>query len=225
MLALRQKNQKKRASRMNSLIEQFNTLTTRERSILLATLAIVFWGAWDNFFYQPLIANHSQLKDQLSSINLQVMEQQQSAMLIEALGKTDPNQTNKQKLSQIKIELKKLKSQLGIGEKVFVSAHVMVEVLSNILKKNSALKLVKLESIPVTSLSKSDQDHSGVYRHGLSITLRGNYQNTLNYLKSLESLPWKFSWDTIDYKVDKYPIAETTLRVYTLSFEENWLGL
>lgn len=210
---------------MNNLITQFNILTLRERSILLITLAIVFWGAWDNFYYQPLTANHKQLKDQLSDLKRQVLEQQQSATQIEAIGKADPNLTNNQKLVQIKSELKELKSQLGIGKKVFVSAHLMVEVLSDMLKENSALKLVKLESLPVTPLSKSDEEHSGVYRHGLSITLMGNYLNTLNYLKSLESLPWKFSWDTIDYKVKKYPIAETTLRVYTLSFEENWLGL
>ncbi len=210
---------------MGNLIKQFNLLTIREQSIILATLTLVFLGAWDNYFYQPLITNHSKLKDQLSSLKLQVLEQQQLAIQIEVSGKTDPNQTNKKKLAEIKTELKKSKSQLGIGEKLFVSPRVMVEVLSNILKENSTLQLLKLESIPVASLSKSKQEYSGVYRHGLSITLRGNYLNTLNYLKSLESLPWKFSWDTIDYKVKKHPVAETTLRVYTLSFEENWLGL
>ena len=49
--------------------------------------------------------------------------------------------------------------------------------------------------------------------------------DTVNYLKSLESLPWRFSWDSVDYQVKQYPVAETTLRLYTLSFEENWLGL
>jgi hypothetical protein len=32
-------------------------------------------------------------------------------------------------------------------------------------------------------------------------------------------------WDSIDYQVKNYPLAETTIRAYTLSFEESWLGV
>lgn len=210
---------------MNSLIEQFNALSSREKIILLATFSIVLWGVWDNFFYQPLTNSHNQLKSELSAVKEQIAEKRNIASQLEVTGKADPNLLNKQKLDQIKNKLKHSKSQLGIGEKAFVSAHLMIEVLHDMLQQSSGLKLIKLESLPVTSLTKNDQEHSGVYRHGLTITLSGSYLNTLKYLQSLEALPWKFSWDRIDYQVKKYPLAETTLRVYTLSFEENWLGL
>jgi MSHA biogenesis protein MshJ len=101
----------------------------------------------------------------------------------------------------------------------------MAKVLQDMLKKSSGLKLVKLETLPVTTLTGSKQEQSWIYRHGLSITLSGSFFNTLNYLQSLESLPWRFNWDKIDYQVKEYPVAETSLQVYTLSFEENWLGL
>ncbi len=210
---------------MNNLAEKFDKLTTREKIMLFSVLVVICWGVWDNLFYQSFTASHDQLKSELSTIETQISEQKNSAAQLIASSTIDPNQANKQRLNQVTSKLKQLKSQLGLGKKVFVSPHLMLEVLRDILKQNSGLKLINLKSLPVTSISEADQDHSGVYRHGLSITLNGKYLNTLSYLKSLENLPWKFSWDSINYQVKEYPIAETTLLVYTLSFEENWIGL
>ena len=207
------------------LLEKFNNLSTREKTILFSTLLIVVWGAWDAYLYQPIIKKQEQLTRELSTIKIQLSALQQAATQIEAIGKIDPNQANKQKLTEVKTELQRLKQQLDIGDKKFVPANLMAEVLRDMLKQNTGLKLLKLETLPVTTLSEPGQQKSWVYRHGLSITLSGNYFNTLNYLKSLESLPWRFNWDAIDYQVIEYPVAETTLKVYTLSFEENWLGL
>jgi len=208
-----------------TLLERFNSLTAREKIMFLATVLVLVWGAWDKWLYQPIKTSQNQLTTQLSSIKLQISVQQQAARQIEALGKIDPNQENKNKLTGVKEKLVKMKAQLGVGEKQFVPPHLMAKVLHDMLKKNNGLKLLKLETLPVTTLSEPNLDKSWIYQHGLSVTLSGNYFNTLNYLKSLESLPWRFNWDTIDYQVKQYPIAETTLLVYTLSFEENWLGL
>ena len=209
----------------NALLERFNSLTVREKTIFFPTLLIVVWAAWDAYIYQPIKTKQEQLTKELNAINIQLSAQQQAATQIEALGKIDPDQANKHKLTEVKLELQKLKQQLDIGDKKFVPAGFMAEVLRDMLKQNTGLKLIRLETLPVTTLSESSQQQSWVYRHGLSITLSGNYFNTLNYLKSLESLPWRFNWDSIDYQVIEYPVAKTTLNVYTLSFEENWLGL
>lgn len=209
----------------NALLEKFNNLTAREKNIFFATLLVVVWSAWDSYVYQPIITKQDQLTSELSTLKIQLSAQLQAATQIEAIGKIDPNQANKKKLTEVKSHLQKLKQQLDIGDKKFVPADLMAGVLHDMLKQNTGLNLVNLETLPVTTLSESSQQQSWVYRHGLSITLSGNYFNTLNYLKSLESLPWRFNWDTIDYQVIEYPVAETTLNVYTLSFEENWLGL
>jgi MSHA biogenesis protein MshJ len=59
----------------------------------------------------------------------------------------------------------------------------------------------------------------------MNLTLQGDYFSTLNYLKALENLPWRIHWDSIDYNVKAYPQAETRIQVYTLSFEQDWLGV
>lgn len=210
---------------IKTLLTRFNSLTDREQLIFLGTILIVVWSLWDNYIYQPLLAEQKQVETKLTDINNQLSIYQQTAIDIETIGKLDPNLENKNKLKQVTAQLELLKSQLGVGEKEFVSAHKMAELLTDMLKQKNGLTLIKLETLPVTTLSESDQQQSWVYRHGLSLTLSGNFNDTVNYLKSLESLPWRFSWDKVDYQVTEYPIAETTLRLYTLSFEENWLGL
>jgi MSHA biogenesis protein MshJ len=209
---------------IKTLQTRFNSLTNREQLIFLATLLILIWSVWDNLVYQPITNQTKQYATELKKLNNNISTYQQTMLEIERVGKLDPNLSNKTKLKQLNARVKKLTSQLGKGEKKFVSANKMATLLTDMLNQNNGLKLVGLETLPATTLSQSEQQ-SWVYRHGLSLTLQGNFKDTVSYLKSLESLPWRFSWDSIDYQVKQYPVAETTLRLYTLSFEENWLGL
>ena len=209
---------------IKTLQTRFNSLTDREQLIFLVTFLILLWSAWDSLVYQPMTDTTKQYSTELKTLDNHLSAYQQTIIEIERLGKLDPNLSNKTKLQQLNARLEKLKSQLGEGEKEFVSANKMASLLTDMLNQNNALKLISLETLPATTLSKSDQQ-SWVYRHGLSLTLQGSFMDTVNYLKSLESLPWRFSWDSVDYRVKQYPVAETTLRLYTLSFEENWLGL
>ncbi len=212
----------------DSLLTRFNSLTHREKLIALATILMLIWSAWDSFIYQPLSAKKQQISAELQTVNTQLSAYIGTVSEIERVGKIDVNQANRTQLIQLKNQLKVLKAQLNAGDKEFVSAHKMTNLLTDMLNQNSGLALKKLETLPVTTLTDpltNLTEQSWVYRHGLSLTLSGSFVDTLAYLKSLEALPWRFSWGSIDYQVIKYPVAETTLRVYTLSFEENWLGL
>jgi len=209
----------------SSLLTRFNATSAREKLILLLTAIAIIWGVWDAFVYQPLTQQKNKLSTELFSLKIELSAQEMAAKQIEASGKIDPNTANKQKLDAINDQLKTLKQQLDIGNKRFVSAHSMAQVLQEMLQKNKRLTLVNLETLPVTDLSTLGQQKSWIFRHGLSITIHGNFFDTLNYLQSLESLTWRFNWNNINYQVKDFPTAETTFQVYTLSFEENWLGL
>jgi len=47
--------------------------------------------------------------------------------------------------------------------------------------------------------------------------LRGTFTDTLNYLTDIEKLPWRFFWDDLSYKVEKYPVGVVTIKINTLS--------
>jgi MSHA biogenesis protein MshJ len=210
---------------LNKLQESFQRLSLRERVILIAGLLAAVWSGWDSFFYQPTALKKSTLSQQLLSLNTQISSQQQMAVLLENSVKFDPNSDNQNKLIELKSQYSRLQEQIMLGNKKFVPASLMAKALSDMLKQNRQLTLIKLDTLPTSTLLAAKQQNHPIYKHGLAITFSGNYTDTVNYLRALEELPWAIVWDGIDYKVKDYPMAEVTIHVVTLSFEEGWLGV
>lgn len=70
-------------------------------------------------------------------------------------------------------------------------------------------------SVPATTVS-------GIYQHGIEITLAGSYNDLLAYLTELEKTPQRVMWNSISLTAN-YPRSVLTLRVYTLSLDKHWL--
>jgi MSHA biogenesis protein MshJ len=210
---------------ISKLREIFNSLTPKEQIYVTSALLVALWAGWDHLFYQPVTLKQTLLKQQLTNLNTQIASQQQVAAQLENSGNTDPNVDNQNKLNELKAQYSRLQEQIMLGNKKFVPPRLMAKALSDMLKQNQQLALIKLESLPPTTLLASKQQHQPIYKHGLVITFTGNYIDTVKYLKALEALPWAFIWDSMDYQVKSYPLAVCTLHVYTLSFEEGWLGV
>ncbi len=211
-------------SKLN-LQEKFEALNKREKIIVVfAVLAGLWWG-WDNFFYQPSQKKQQALQQELNSLKQQITDQQLIASKLENSSHIDPNLINQRKLAELKAEHNRLQ-ELIMHDKSLVPPQLMAVALSDILDRNKQLTLIKLNTLPVATLQESKQPQQNpIYKHGLAITFSGTYLDTLNYLKALEALHWHFIWASIDYQVKNYPIAETTIKAYTLSFKENWLGV
>ena len=210
---------------LEQLWQQFNQLSQREKLMAIFSILLVVWGAWDNFFYQSLASKNQQIETEISSLQTQISAKQQAIKELSALIVNNPNDHTRQQLSELQQSVGHLKNQLNVGDKKFVSANLMAGALSDMLKQQGVLKLVKLQTLPVTSFPSAEEKDPWIFRHTLVITVQGDFFSTLNYLKSLETLPWRIYWESINYQVKDYPIAETRIQVYTLSFEKDWLGV
>lgn len=210
---------------LNKLQEKFEALTQREKIIAVIAILAGLWTGWDNFFYQPIHIKQQELEKQLTTLKQQITDQQLAAIKLENTPRIDPNLNNRNRLNELKAEYKRIQEQV-MSDKSLVPPQLMATALGDILSKNNQLTLIKLNTLPATTLleAKSEQT-SPIYKHGLEITFSGSYLDTLNYLKALEALPWHFVWESLAYTVAQYPVAETTIRVYTLSFKESWLGV
>lgn len=205
--------------------EKFHVLTPREKTIITLTAIVCMGGLWDTVFWSPIKQQRDEFERQLSQIVKQRSAQQQAVQKLEAGLASDPNQINKNKLAELTDQLTGLHQQMIQEGQKFVPPQLMGQALSDILNQNKHLTLIKLETLPVTTLNNEKNLFFPVFKHGLTLTFSGNYLDTLAYLKKLESLSWRINWDSIDYQVKTYPVAETTLQTYTLSFEESWLGI
>jgi MSHA biogenesis protein MshJ len=64
-----------------------------------------------------------------------------------------------------------------------------------------------------------------LYRHGVEVTVRGNYLDMVNYMDALESMPTQLFWGRAQLEVEEYPSSRLTLTLYTLSLDQKWMKL
>lgn len=206
---------------LKSLWLRFNRLSSREKILVTAMLILSLWAAWDTLIHQPQQKQKKELQVSLQNLQTALNTQQQ---LAEQIKRASQNNGGSKKLDEVKQSVNHLRQQLYAGEKKFVPPEKMAEALQDILQQHGNLRLIQLETLPVKPFGTEDQTVTWVYRHSMSLVVQGDFFSTLDYLRSLEDLPWRVHWDSVDYKVDGYPSAETRLQVYTLSFEKDWLG-
>jgi MSHA biogenesis protein MshJ len=64
-----------------------------------------------------------------------------------------------------------------------------------------------------------------LYRHGVEVTVRGNYLDMVDYMSALEAMPTRLFWGRAQLDVEAYPAARLTLTLYTLSLDRKWMKL
>ena len=104
----------------------------------------------------------------------------------------------------------------------------MSNLLRNLLEVGE-LHIVSINNEPVKKISlnlsdKNQIDEVLLYGHTATIKLHGNYQQIYNYLLAIENTQWDIFWNSLQYNVISYPIAEVTLRVMTVSTDKHWIG-
>ena len=93
------------------------------------------------------------------------------------------------------------------------------------LGRSDLLVLGQATAAGGASVAADTSSGSGLYRHGVELVLEGSYADLLGYLRAVEALPQRVLWGGISLKVEQYPRATLTLRVFTLSRERHWLEI
>ncbi len=129
-----------------------------------------------------------------------------------------------------------LDQRLGKHLSSLIPPTEMADVLERLLTADRDLELLRLESrgaAPIVAGPAAPEEEAGrpraregqqLYRHDLVVVMRGGYLPALRYLEAMENLPWQFFWQSFELRVEDYPDAIITIRIYTLSDEENWIG-
>ena len=228
------------------MLEKYDALSLRERVIIAIAIVAVILMLWLEFVYSGF--NDSQ---QLKSAELDTLSgqlnatEQQLAALKQALQK-DPNAVLREQLETLTKETEQTDTQLQARMHGLIEPEQMTKVLEAVLTQQTDLKLLSIRNLPIRQIALAQQapadadpqntgqdagqgagtqQTSGVYQHGMELQIQGTYLSTLEYLKALQSLPWKFYWDDLNLTVDSYPTAVITITVHTLSLKEGWIGV
>lgn len=217
--------------RLKDLMAWVDARQVRERALLLGACVLVLSGGWNLVLLEPLRAKEHEV-----DADVQALEQRLQALQAQADGilrahSTDPNVELRKRADSLRRQIEVLDARIAEHTVTLIKPREVARFLEELLSEHQELRLVRLENVlpePILDGSQTPEDggapSSGLYKHGFEIELRGGYLGTLRYLQALESLPWNFFWETLDYETQEYPEGKTTIRAFTIGTEEVWVG-
>lgn len=237
---------KMQSEKLDEVIEKIESSTTRERGLIFLSCLAVVYLLWDFVLFTPLLAEKKSLNNELIGQQTKIETlQKEEKMLITSL-KNDPNRELQSLINSMKKKKDDLETTLESLSGGLVRVETLSLILQEVLTKTDDLELESLKTLPVEALdilgdstnkttvartnsqqeSKEDNTiNTGVYKHGVSLTVKGTYFQLIDYLHKLENMPSKFYWEELRYEQDQYPNGFFHLKVYTLTRNEGYSGV
>ena len=231
--------------RVLQLAARMDALSLRERGMVFGATVAVLAFAGHTFVLAPQDAKQAVLRTQI--------DQQQAAIAaidgeitarVEG-SRIDPDAQSRARLNTMQQEMGQLGSQLLALEHGLVPPERMGPLVDGILRANGRLKLVSMRTLPAEPLAApgtapaaaaapaasagaapaAASDVPLLYRHGVEVTVRGNYLDMVDYMSALDAMPTRMFWGRARLDVETYPGARLTLTLHTLSLDRQWMKL
>ena len=224
--------------RVLQLAARIDALSLRERGMVFGATIAVLAFAGHTVVLAPQDAKQAALRTQI--------EQQQTAIAaidgeitarVEG-SRIDPDAQARTRLNTMQQEMGQLGSELLALEHGLVPPERMGPLVEGILRANGRLKLVSMRTLPAEPLAAPSApaapatpspaaggDVPLLYRHGVEVTVRGNYLDMVDYMSTLDAMPTRMFWGRAQLDVETYPTARLTLTLHTLSLDRQWMKL
>jgi MSHA biogenesis protein MshJ len=216
--------------RLKIMLAKVDGLSLRERAMIFAAAAFTVVSLMNTFFLNPLLAQQKRLSSQVVQQQEKMKETQaQLAALIQA-KQADEHAPQREHIKTLRRQLAEGDTFLKSTQDKLVPPEKMALLLEQVLNKNTHLQLMALNTLPVTLFIEPAADtamatslEKQIFKHGVQMTVRGNYADLMQYLTALEKMPTQMFWGMAKLSVIQYPNAELTLTLYTLSLDKTWL--
>lgn len=212
-------------ARLQALAGRIDALALRERAMLFAAAAASIVFLLYAVFLNPLMARQKVLRTQLvqqqdniGGIDREISQKLQAYAL-------DPDAEARTRLSALVAENAQLGTDLRAMQAGLVAPERIAPLLESILKANGRLQLVSMKTLPAGPVGDGAAPSELLFRHGVELSVRGNYLDMVNYMDALEAMPTQLFWGRSQLDVEEYPNARLTLTLYTLSLDRKWIKL
>ena len=226
--------------------EKLEAMSVRERVLIFAAAAFLIVSLLNYFLLEPFMLRQKALRGQLAQQQQMLQQVQSQVVALNQANSPDATSPLHQKIKQLKLELAEGNAYLKSNRERLVQPEKMAEHLQQLLNRNSRLQLVALQTLPVSPLIEQQEAVSltqkqtekntatavsisvldkQVFKHGVQLTLRGNYLDLLQYLHALEKLPQQMYWAKAQLSVVQFPSSDLSLTLYTLSLDKTWLQI
>jgi len=232
--------------RLVALGVKIDAMSLRERAMVFVAAGAAILFIVYSLMLGPLFAKKASLESQIAQVrnNISGIDGEMSAKL--QGFSLDPDVPNRARLAKVKADIDALAGKLRAVEQGLVAPEKIAPLLEAILAKNGRLTLVSMKTLPaapVTDASARPAANTAqsetaaetpastpaptalLYRHGVQVTVRGNYLDMINYMQALETMPTQLLWSSAALEVEEYPNSRLTLTLHTLSLDRKWMKL
>lgn len=218
------------------LARRFDALKPRERLMVFAAGVAIIAGLGFALVIDGALSRHKILAANAEKHRIDLAQLQKQNADLSRLLNQDADAEGRKRVEDLRLQLGSFDAELRSVQQGLVPPNRMVKVLEDMLSRNSNVRLVKLRTLPVSALMEPTgvpADNTAakppappknlVYKHGIELTVEGNYLDLLEYQARLEKLPWRMFFARTSVNAFDYPRVLMTMTLYTLSLEEAWL--
>lgn len=237
--------------RLIELAARIDALTLRERALSFAAAVTVIAFVGFELVLSPIYREQDALLEQILQQRNNMMGIDAEIVAKVEAYQVDPDVPARTRLESVKQETARLGESLLAMQHGLVPPERMAPLVDAILRANGRLQLVSMRTLPVEAISgrpaaagaapaaasaaaaaptavpdaETGKPADMLYRHGVEVTVRGNYLDMVNYMSALEAMPTRLFWGKAQLDVEEYPASRLTLTLYTLSLDRNWMKL
>ena len=203
-------------------IDRIDALELRERLLLLGASIAVLFLAVDSLAFQPTLKAQQVAEERISGLEMKLGALRQQAMLLNYQTDEDPLAALYRTRDELSTELAQLDARIKDQLGALVEPAQAAKLLEQVLARHRGLRIASLRasSEPLDQLASGPAQGGKLGRYQLELVLEGGYLDLMRYLQALESMPWKFFWQTVDFQVSEYPHAVSRLQLYTLGGQD-----
>ena len=216
--------------------EKINGMTLRERGMIFVMAAVVLFTLINTALIEPLLAKQKRFTQQITQQESEINGIQAQAQALVQVRVNDSDGVNRARLITLKQQLFEVGKSMQAHQAQLVAPRKIAGLLKEILARNGRVKLVGMRNLAVAPLLEEGAQPQAatqtaastevqIFKHGVEMTVSGNYLELLNYLQELEKLPWRLFWGNASLRVGEHPNASLVLTIYTLSLERAWLTI
>lgn len=214
------------------LQQTVDALTLRERLFVFAAMLAMTAGLWEALLAAPLGAREAAAQQKITTTRERLAQLDQ-ALQLAAQGIGDGMTGHLNRLQTMRRQVAESEEALKVFTSDLVDPAQMRLVLEDLIERQAGLELVHGANLDVRPLIEPEQAASELqsdgppllYRHGFVLELEGSYLDCLSYLTEVERLPWQIYWHSIRLDAQNPPRNRIVIELYTLSLEEDWIGV
>lgn len=217
--------------RIGALQGRIDALTLRERGILFIALATMLFVLIDSTLIGPQERQQKQLLGNTSKVRGEISQLEQQKIEIIRHHSEDPNAEKLAQLASLQLAANQVDEQIKGAIEGLIEPREMALALEGVLKEQHKLSFIRISNLGATPLldvaaeDGQNKAEAGIYKHTMRIELEGSFGDSRDYLRTLEQLPWKFHWESVELEVIDYPQVRVVITVNTLSLSEAWIGV